>query len=197
MANKFFNFSIPKFNQNYGSDWSGFTTIINDNVDNLFLKIWQIYHLIDIDRMSATVLEYWISLKGIISNDDDTVPIKKAKLRQWLTKHRDKGLAVIYEERCSSVTGLTPTIYNGADFVWRWPDNAQTMGSRWQGSGDPELDYIRWPDDNPQFSILIDVKTLVAAELDEIVALLRERPVLPAFYKIYLIDSDFNILRTV
>ena len=56
---------------------------------------------------------------------------------------------------------------------------------------------MRWTGINSPFYVFIDVKTTDSDLLDEIVSIYREGYLLPAFYKIYLIDSDFNILRTV
>ena len=88
----------------------------------------------------------------------------------------------------TGVTGITGILYAGTDYVNRWDV------SRWQDTT-PAIDLIRWPSDNPHFVIYFDVKTLDNGELDQIVDLLRDASVLPAFYQILLIDSDFNILR--
>jgi hypothetical protein len=56
---------------------------------------------------------------------------------------------------------------------------------------------MRWNNISARFNIYIDVKTTDSNLLDAIVAAYRERYMLPAFYRIQLIDSGFAILRTV
>ena len=56
------NFFIPHFNLNFGTDWDSFQTIVDDNVDNLFNKTYQLYWLQDISKMPVIALEKALKL---------------------------------------------------------------------------------------------------------------------------------------
>ena len=190
MSNLFFNFELPEFMEKYGEDWDNFTDEMETQWDHTFQKTWELYHLMDINKVSARVLQFHLDAGGVTFSETDTVALKKYKLRTWVTRHKKKGLDEVYLDLAEEVTGITGVLYSGIDFVFRWGVN------RWKGST-LSVDLFRWSGPNPQFQIYFDVKTVDAGELDQIENLLLEDTMLPAFYQIFLIDSSFNILRTI
>lgn len=216
MSNNFFNFTLPEFQKKYGSDWTSFKTIIDSEIDTLFQKTWSLYEINDINKMSARVVQYWLDLYKIPYDDTDSVLTKKLRLRSFVAKQRNKAMEDIYLDIGESVVGLRGELFAGTDVgVWRWGHN------RWAGDIDVELmkwdtvagrwsawrwystrtarlaTYLRWSQDNPQFVVYFYVKTLDSDKLDQIVSILRDKNLKPAFYKIYLCDESFNILRTI
>jgi len=184
MANNFFNFKIPRFNLKYGTDWTDFSAIIEENTDHYFEKAWQLYHLNDINKMSTRVVQAVLNVLKIPYTDADTMFTKKLRLRQWATKFINKGLGDIYLDIGEEITGTRGVLWNGAVIgIWRW--------------GYARHNLIRWSQDQPQFVILFDVKTLDSDELDQIQSLLQDKSYRPAFHRIYLVDSSYNILRTI
>lgn len=192
MSNEYFNIEIPEFNQKYGTDWTSFETITDDNVDYLIGKTIDLYKLIDITRMSSKVVELWLNTLKIYYDDTDTLATKKLKLRYYNSQYSNKSLDEIYLDLAEGIVGTRGDIYSGFDlgaFIWD--------SSAWyDGSGYEDTD-IRWTSLGSQFEIYIDVKTVVSAELDQIELLYSQPSMKPAFYLVYLIDSSFNILRTV
>ena len=183
MSNLFYNYNIPTFQNKYGDDWDGFQTVMDDNWDYAFQKAWEFYHLIDINRMLNRVVEYQLDLRSIDFSSSDTVLTKRINLRNFVNKYINKGLASIYIDIAFGVTGLDGDLYldyslNG----WEWDT------SEWNFS---------WQADESLFIVLFDVKTTDSGELDEIQLLLQDESVKPAYYKIILIDSSFNILRAI
>jgi hypothetical protein len=188
--NNFFNFKIPDFK--YGIDWDDFETIVEDNVDNLFESIWQLYWLNDPDYMSLQAVEKALKALKISFYTTDTLQLKKLRLRKFLTTFSNKASSDIYLDYAESIVGIRGVIYTGYTMgVWRWGISRRSDVS----SIIPES--IRWTSSLTKFNIYIDVKTTDSDLLDVIVELYRLPYLYPAFYKIYLIDSNFTILRTV
>ncbi len=191
MANNYFNFTLPTFMVQYGSDWIDFQTIVDDNVDNVMSKTYQLYWLNDPNNFTTRVSELVLDSLGISYSTTDTLLTKKIKIRTFLTKYANKGLADTYLEIGEDIVGTTGTIYTSLeDLNWLWGN------SRWGSTGSTFLNSIKW-NNQPRFFIYIDVNTTDNDELDQIQLLMQEDSMLPAFYKIFLIDSSFNILRSI
>ena len=190
--NNWFNFQKPYFNELYGSDWDSFDTIVEDNVDYLYQQNWRLYWLRDITLMRPQPLESALRLRGIKYDETTSTKIKKRNLRKFNTANKEKGMEDFYLDYQESVVGTRGAIYSGYElgsFVWD--------SSCWPISGTPEsCDWV-WTTTDAIFDIYIDCKTTNSDLLDELVEIYRQDFLLPAFYQIYLIDSDFTILRTV
>lgn len=190
--NNYYNFILPYFNEQFGSDWTAFKTIVDDNVDYVMNKTYELYWLKDITRMPVMATEIAIKLRGIETDGSESIAIKKAKLRNFNKDFKSKGMQDTYLDYQELIVGARGNIYNGyvfGTFVWGI--------STWAIAGFPESTDRIWSADETKFDIYIDCKTLDSGELDEIQAIFRQSFLLPAFYQIYLVDSDFNILRTV
>src|SRR4030043_1508607 len=94
--NNFFNFTIPYFCSEYGADWDGFNTIVEDNTDYLFEKIWDFYKLNDPNFFSTRVAELVLQSLKIPFTELDTLQTKKQYIRKFLTNFKNKGSADIY-----------------------------------------------------------------------------------------------------
>lgn len=190
--NNYFNFTLPAFNQEYGEDWTNFTTIVDDQVDYMVEKVISLYWLNDITMTPIIAAEYIMRLLGIPIIASDTLAVKKYKIRKFNTNARAKATADIYLDYAENIVGVRGVIYNGVDLgsfihgVSSWPDPSN-----------PDTDDWVWNSELTKFKIYIDVKTVITEELDAIQDLYRQDHLLPAFYQIYLIDSSFNILRTI
>lgn len=190
--NNFFNFTIPYFNSQFGEDWDDFNSITEENVDYVVDKTWQLYWLKRIDTLPIIALDYAIKLRGIEVDADDTIALKKFKLRKFNTTFKDKGASSFYLDYQEAIVGTRGTVYDGLSLgssVWGrsiWPSSSIESDTEWVWVGSSSL-----------FNIFIDVKTTDSDLLDDIVAVYRQRSMLPAFYKIFLIDSSFTILRSV
>ena len=183
MSNNYFNFKIPSFNEEYGEDWEDFKTIVDDNVDHIISKTIDLYKLRDPSRMPIIALEKALQLRGIDFDSSDSVATKKYKLRKFNPTFRDKGLGDPYLDLAENITGTRGWII--------WFNIGATWGVDAWGDG-------RWGGNSEnKFIILFNVKTTNSDELDTIVSLLQSKTMLPAFYKIFLIDDDYNTLREV
>lgn len=179
--NNYFNYQIPEFNENYGSDWIPFREIINENTDYLFKRIYKLYGLDDIDRMPLQAVRVLLDLLKI---DYENLPtnLLKVKLRIFPTVYAKKGTIEMYREIIESVTGIEPEVSN-AYLVhgWRW--------------GTARMNNIRISEDGILFQILIKTFTAEPAIINDLKQLLRDKSTLPAFYTIYLIDSNGHTQR--
>ena len=192
MSNLYFNYEIPYFNYAQGVDWDKYKDIIGENTDFIFGKTFDLYKLDEVNYYDSKVVEIKMQALGIDYSITDSLAVKKTKIRTFLSKYRNKGLAKVYEDLAESVTGSVPDIYSGiivGNYIWSI--------SAWGTITDYDSVVMSWGDALNRFNIYIDVKTIDSALLDIIVVLYQEPPILPAFYKIYLIDSDFKILRGV
>ena len=191
MANNYFNFTLPFFSTQYGTDWEDFSTIINDNVDNIMKKTYQLYWLNDINSFTTRVSELVLDSLGIEYSSTDTLLTKKIKIRTFVTKYANKGLADTYLDIGEDIVGTSGTIYTSLSTLnWLWGT------SRWGSTGDTNNDSIKWCN-QPRFYIYIDVDTTDNDELDQIQLIMEQDSLLPAFYRIFLIDSSFTILRII
>lgn len=189
--NNDYNFKIPVYNADYGKDWNNFLDIIEENIDHSFEKTWSLYHLQDIDRMPNRVIEILLDVFGILYNADDSTQVKRLLLRNNIAKYINKGLASLYLEVGESITGLVGGLYNYKTIgYFEWDK------SSWYGNA-PDSDDIVWGNSGNLWYVYFDVKTTDSNKLDDIQRLLQETPMKPAFYTIYLIDSSWNILRTI
>ena len=190
--NNYFNFQIPYFNDRYGEDWDSFKTIVDDNVDYAYAKVEGLYWLNDIDRTTVRAVEKALQALKIPFDATDTVAAKKAKLKTFVSKYADKGLAQPYIDLAYAVTGLA------GEFTMEWERGGWIWGeASWYDGVDADEDTITWGASVSQFVVYFDVKTTDNNELDLIQSLLRDKSMKPAFYQIYLTDSSFNILRTI
>lgn len=193
--NNFFNFTIPEFYLRYGEDWEDFEDIVEDNVDYVYAKLLGLYWLIDIDRTPVRALEKVLRALKITYQIADSVSVKKALLRQYVTKYADKGLGQQYLDLAEAVTGIVGEFY--VDYErggWTWGE------ASWHDGATESEDDITWGAETGLFVIYFDVKTSDSDELDQIQVLLQDKTMSPAFYQIYLIDYDatgFTILRTI
>jgi len=189
--NNFFNITYPKFIEKYGKDWEDFKTILNEWVDHFFSKAWDLYKYNNINTLSERALEQVLKALKIEFNVNDTFLTKKIKLRFFVSQYKRKGLSEIYLDLQEQIVGIRGTIVSGQSLgVWRWGY------SRWHGSSIDASD-MRWSQAGSQFEIYINCKTLDNTKLDQIVSLYRQKSVNPAFYRIYLVDDVYAILRTI
>jgi len=186
------NFKLPDLLENYGQDWSDFLDITTENNDYNFNKIWELYYLVDIDRMPLQVLESLLRNLKINYDAADSFQIKKILLRSHAGKYINKGLDIIYIEAAKSITGLDGVLHNFDSVGYmEWGQ------SIWPDTSSPSIDDWVWAEMDDLYIIYFDVKTLDNDELDDIQRLLQDETLKPAFYKMYLIDSNFIILRTI
>ncbi len=191
--NNHFNFEIPYFNREYGSDWDSFNDIVEDNVDYLMRKTWQLFWLTDINTMPLRIVEIYLGILNISYSATDTLQEKKIKLRYFMSQYANKGMADIYLDIAEIITGQRGIICTGYDVgIWEW--GVSTWSS---GGTDHEDNCIIWGGDQAAFEIYIDVKSTDDTELDMIKNLYLQPHLRPAFHKIFLIDPDFNILRVI
>ncbi|TGN20818.1 hypothetical protein [Leptospira idonii] len=189
--NHFFNIKFPEFIEKYGKDWTQFQTILNEYVDFYFKKVWELYQFNNVNTINEKAIDWILKALKIEYTGNDNLKTKKIKLRYFISQYRKKGLAEIYLNLQEAVVGERGSIVSGQSLgVWRWGF------SRWHGSTIQASD-IRWSLAGSQFEIYINCKTTENSLLDEIVLLYRQSSILPAFYKIYLVDDSYNILRTV
>ena len=190
--NNYFNFEIPFFNSQFGQDWDSFNTIVESNNDYLFNKTYDLYKLRDINRMPILALDIALDLRNIETDATEALNIKKQKLRWFNKDFKSKSMKDTYLDYQETVVGTRGEIYNGYVFgtsVWGL--------SSWSISGAPEDTDRIWSSTDTKFDIYINTKTTDSGLLDELVEIYRESYLKPAFYNLFLIDDDFNILRTV
>lgn len=191
--NNFFNFQIPFFNSQMGSDWDDFNDITEENVDYIMNKTWQLYWLRRIDTMPVMALEQALRLRAVEVDATDSIALKKYKLRKFNTSFKEKGTADFYLDYQEEIVGTRGVIYSGLYF------GASIWGSSsWAISGGTSSGTeLVWATTYSPFHIFIDVKTTDSALLDELVAVYSQTFLRPAFYQIYLVDSTFTILRSI
>jgi hypothetical protein len=190
--NNYFNFEIPYLNSQFGTDWDDFITIIDDNTDYFYSKIEQLYWLKDITRMPLMAMELALKLRNISHLSDEVMASKKLKLRKFNTTSKNKGTSDVYLDFQEALVGTRGVVYNGfilGSIAWGV--------SAWAISGSPESTDRIWATPATGFDIYVDVKTTDTDILDQITEIYRQKFLLPAFYQVYLVDSSFNILRTV
>lgn len=192
MANKFFNPKLPEFITKFGKDWTSFRTLFDSWVDDTVDKVFGLRHEKSINNGSLKSIERQMRTKGITIDVLDTLLDKKIKLRQFVKKHQKKGMEETYLDPIQEIVGVRGVIYSGRDVrTWKW------NSSRWRRTDAVEANTdIIWSISVPRFVIYIDVKTTDSGLLDEIQQLL-EGELRPAYYTIKLIDSAFNVLRTI
>jgi hypothetical protein len=193
MSNKYFNFTLPNFQDRYGIDWDDFKSIVNSETDTLISKILELYWLKSIDRAPVLAVEFSMLVRDLFVSPTDTLAQKKYKLRTFNTTFKNKGMEDFYLDLAEEIVGTRGVIYSGYDFPnWRW------NFSRWLDvGGSIGGEEIAINSSTSIFYIFIDVKTTDADELDKIEETYEQDYVLPAFYKIILIDSNFQYLREV
>lgn len=190
--NNYFNFEIPLFSEKYGTDWDDFKDIIEDANDNLFAKTFQLYWLLDPDYYTNRVAEIILDVLDIDFSSSDTLAVKKSKIRGFLSDLSKKGMEDFYLDPAEDIVGIRGEIYitDGRQVSRRGMMRRAVVGSGFDGA--------KWHvTEQSGFNIYIDVKTLNGTELDQIEEYYRRDEYLPGFYQIYLIDSSFNILRTI
>lgn len=188
--NNFFNFQLPVFQEKYGNDWTDFKTITDDNVDYFMAKIWDLYKLNDPNFYTTRVAEIVLDSLGVPYSAPETLVTKKQYVRKFLTNFKDKGSADVYLDIQETIVGTRGTIYTSLDyFTWLWDE------STW-GDTD-EVENIIWSGDDAAYYVFIDCKTTNAALLTQIVDSYNQDFLFPAFYKIILVDSDYNVLWVI
>jgi sugar lactone lactonase YvrE len=124
MSNKFFNFTIPSFNQKYGSDWTDFNTITEDNFDYIFRKTWELYYYNDVNTLSNNGAEAILTLLKIPFDETDTLQTKKLKIRKFVVIGKEKSLEDQYLDIQEEIVGTRGIIHTGLDAGgWRWGNN--------------------------------------------------------------------------
>jgi len=188
--NNFFNFTLPVFQEAYGSDWDSFKTITDDNTDYLLGKTWDFYKLNDPNFYTTRVVEIVLDSLGVSYSATETLAKKKQYVRKFLTDSKDKGSADIYLDVQEVIVGTRGVIYTSLEYgSWLWDE------STWGDTSEPE--NILWSGDDAPFYVFIDCKTTDADLLTQIVDAYNQDFLLPAFYKIIIVDSSFNILWVV
>jgi hypothetical protein len=190
--NNWFNFQIPFFNEQFGTDWDSFKTIVDSNVDNIMCKTFDLYKIHDVTMKPVRALELSLNLRGIVSEPLETVNIKRQKLRSYNKDFRSKSMKDTYLDYQESIVGIRGEIYNGytvGTFVWNI--------SNWHTEGGFESTDRIWSTEETKFNIYINCKTTDSNLLDEILLIYRQSFLLPAFYQVFLVDDELNILRTV
>ena len=190
MSNNYFNFKIPDFNERWGEDWSDFQTIIDDNVDHLIEKIVQLYWLKKPDRMTVIALELAMRFRQITIVSDDTLAQKRYKLRHYNSLYKEKSLGSFYLDPVESIVGTAGDLYLASDLWDGWILDEFVFG-------DPDHGIFGGIEEDNKWTFFFDVKTTDAGLLDQILECLRDKPMVPAFYRLILIDSSWNILEVV
>jgi hypothetical protein len=190
--NNYFNFKIPFFNYQFGSDWGSFNSIVDDNVDYLMQKTEDLYKIKDITMMPILATELSLNLRKIETNPEESIALKKLKLRKFSTNFKEKGTSKIYLDYAENIVGARGKLYNAYGLGGtRWGF------SIWPNVGSPDPNDRVWATVTVAYQIYVDVKTTDPELLDAIVDVYRQSFLMPAFYKIFLVDSEFNILRSV
>ncbi len=198
MSNNFYQFKIPYFNEKYGSDWDSFTTVINDNVDYVMNKTYQLYWLFDPNYYTTRVAEAVSDSLEIDYTEITTLAVKKYNIRKFLTKYANKGLADTYLDVQEAIVGTRGVIYTGYQYGWKHHTTSTDNNNRWGSATSGTFGgAFKWTKASPQFYIYIDAKTTDSGLLDLLVEEYRQPSMLPAFYQIYIVDSSNNLLRTV
>lgn len=189
--NKYFNFNLPKFNEDYGEDWADFLSIIDNEVDTMINKTVRLRWLADPNFFTHRVAEVLLKLLNIEYIGYATLSLKKFYIRKFVTSFKDKGMKDTYLNVQESIVGVRGEIFFGSTGNMRWDY------SRWMLEGTPVATDWTWGVFESTFSVYINVKTVDSDLLDLLVEAYRQPYILPAFYKIYLVDNNFQILRTV
>lgn len=184
--NNYFNFKLPNFISEYGSDWQDFVDIMEEYCDELYLKTEQLYKIIDINKMIDRNIINNLILYRIYYDSSYTPAMRRTAFRSVVTESTNKGLRLVYHNICLSITGLAPDFYLGLDLVHRWNTTRRWNFSRWPATGTDKY-----------FQIYIDVKTIDNTELDNIANMIRQDQYSPIFYRVYLVDSSFTVLRSI
>jgi hypothetical protein len=189
--NNYINFKLPEWQEKYGQDWTSFKTIIDEYIDHYVSKITGLFRYNDINTIPERGLEWILTLLQIPFNSTDTFVSKKTKMRYFVGQYRRKGLADVYLDIQENIVGVRGTITSGLELgVWRWGI------SRWH-DGTRKKSDIRWSLAGSQFEIYIFCETTDSDKLDAIELLYRQSSIKPAFYAVYLVDEEYNILRTI
>jgi len=190
--NNWFNFNIPYFNSQFGSDWVDFQTIVDDNVDYVMNKTYDLYNLRNISKMPLLALELALKVRGIETWPTESLSSKRLKIRTFATIFKKKATGELYLDYAEAIVGTRGEIFNAYETGW------SVWGvSSWHMAGVPDGGDRVWASPAVIFEIYVDVKTTDNDELDAIVLAYRQNFLLPAFYQIYLVDSSMTILRTV
>lgn len=197
MSNNYFNFKIPFFNTEYGVDWTNLQTIVNDNVDYLMGKTYQLYWLDDPNYYSTRVTEKVSDSLFLLYNHITETSVKKFNIRKFLTTFANKGLKDTYLDIQENIVGIRGDVYARSVIGWKHHTTTTDNPNRWGSTGSTFAGAFRWSVAPPQFEILIDVMTLDNGLLDQIEEQYRRPELLPAFYTIYLVDSSFTFLRRI
>jgi hypothetical protein len=195
--NNFYNINIPLFMDRYGTDWDDFKTVTGDNTDHLMNKTYQLYWLADPNYFTIRVAEEVSKTLDLYYDASTTLATMKYNIRKFLTTYANKGLADTYLDIQENIVGVRGVIYTGSDIGWQNHTTIVNNSNRWGSTSGTFPGAFKWSVAPPQFFIYIDVKTTNSTLLDQIQEEYRRDEMLPAFYQIYLIDSSFNLLRTI
>jgi hypothetical protein len=187
MSNNYFNFSIPQFNLDNGEDWDDFKDLIDDWVDHFIQKIMRLYWFRHPDKIPLIALEKSLRLRKINFNATDPVSLKRFKYRNFNPSFKGKAMSDMYLDIAEAITGIRGTIGYSTDGLvwgeWAWADGES---NEWGGINEDSV-----------YNIFFNVKTTDENELDLIYNALMDKTYRPAFYQLYLIDDDENILRVI
>jgi len=191
--NEFFNFKIPDYNLRYGLDWGNFKSIVGDNVDYVFKKIFECYHLKDLNKMPLSIIERFLKQYKIDFYPTDTTETKITKLRFYFQSQKRKTLQDFYLDLIENIVGVRGIIYSGEEIsgAFEWDTSA------WYDDEAIDPDSITWGSESSKFLIFINVKTIDEELINQILSVLRAENILPAFYKIFLIDDAKTIIAEV
>lgn len=188
--NKICNSQLPDFQEHHGQDWDAFKEIEEKHEDYFAEKLW-LYNLVDIDRCDISTIEMRLQVKEIVYDEHDSDAVKRLKLRSANSVYKRKALNDVYAELIESLTGIAPMVASGDNLgSWKWGD------ARW-GDGGTDPHFMRWSANYGSKDIYINPHTTDPDKIDAIVALLEADHVNPMFYKLVLIDDNFNVVREV
>lgn len=186
MSNNYFNFKIPKFQADYGTDWEDFVEYMDFEVDHIFERTFALYMLTVIDKMPNSVVNILINLLGINTSVLDSAATRRGRLRAYGSVYTNKGLAEHYLDLCETVTG-----------VYGWIKRGDQLSGATQKWGTATWDESKWGGEGIIFTVYIYAGTSSTAEEDAVFALLRDRSIKPAFYVMFLVDVSENIIGVV
>jgi len=196
VANKIYNFFLPRFQEKFGKDWQGFTDILQDNYDHYLGKVLSLYHLLDLNRSPDNAVQRLSTSMDVPLADGDPPDTVRKKQRAYFAKYADKGLPAIYIAEANEVTGGPDGEFRaGANIGWIWGT------SHWAESpSSGDVEEIQWAQTQAtahQFVVFFDAKTVDSGELDDIQARFRRPDLRPAWHKIFIVDSSDTILREI
>jgi hypothetical protein len=185
--NNYFDYKIPTFLLENGSDWKYFKDIMEEYVDTLFAKVMEMYWFRQPDKIPLIALEKSLNLRNIKFNASDSVNLKRFRYRNFNTSFKGKALVDMYLDLAEAITGVRGIIgYSTEGLVWGTWAWSPGEKNEWGGITSASV-----------YNIYFNIKTTDPAEIELVYNALMEKTYRPAFYQLILIDDDQNILRVV